>query len=83
MGERDRAEYTEPQKQKEMKVINGVKMYSSQEVADMFGITIPTLAKMRKRGLIRSIQIGRAKYTSDEAIKEYLNGLIEPKNPTE
>lgn len=65
-----------------MKVINGVKMYSSQEVADMFGITIPTLAKMRKKGLIRSIQVGKAKLTSDEAIKEYLNGLIEPKNPT-
>ncbi|MCD8295358.1 MAG: helix-turn-helix domain-containing protein [Clostridia bacterium] len=62
-----------------MKEINGLKLYDTREVADLFNITPISVTKMRAKGVIRSVRIGRRKYTSEESIRDYLNGLIEPK----
>lgn len=62
-----------------MKEINGLKMYTSQELCELLGITHYALTNLRRKGLIRSVYVGRGKYTSEEALREYLNGKIEPK----
>ncbi|MCD8295547.1 MAG: helix-turn-helix domain-containing protein [Clostridia bacterium] len=59
--------------------IDGMKMYDSEETAKLFNITIAALARWRKKGIIRSVYIGKKKYTSEQTIRDFLNGLIEPK----
>ena len=54
--------------------INGIKMYDSEEVTALFNVTRPTLQRLRRDGLITSVNIGRKKYTSEEMIRDYLNG---------
>ncbi len=55
--------------------INGVKMYDGEEVAALFNICPSTLAKMRAEGKILSVKLGRRKYTSEQSIRDYLNGV--------
>lgn len=57
-----------------MKVIGTMKMYTSQEIADMLDITLATLAEYRERGLIISVKVGNSKLTSEEALNDYLSG---------
>lgn len=62
-----------------MKEIQGLKMYDSSEVCIMLGINSQTLIGLRRKGLIRSIRIGRYKYTSEECLRDYLNAKTAPK----
>ena len=57
-----------------MKVINGIKMYDSQEVLDLLGISKGTLSKLRKSGKLRSVTIFGRPYTSERNIAIYLEG---------
>lgn len=57
-----------------MKTINGIKMFSSQEVMALLGISPAVLGRMRKEGLIRSVPLGKGLYTSEESLSDYLNG---------
>lgn len=61
-----------------MKIIGTMKMYTSQEIADMLSITLATLAEYRERGLIRSVKVGASKLTSEEALNDYLSGRTTP-----
>lgn len=66
-----------------MRVVNGIKMFSSKEVAELLDITERTLSKLRKEGLIRSVTLGKGAYTSEQSLTDYLNGLTLPKHKTE
>ena len=66
-----------------MRVVNGIKMFSSKEVAELLDITDRTLSKLRKEGLIRSVTLGRGSYTSEQSLTDYLNGMTLPKPKTE
>lgn len=61
-----------------MKVIDGLKMYSTKEVCELLGISVLTLYKYRANGMIRSVNIGKGKYTSEESLRDYLNGKATP-----
>lgn len=56
--------------------IKGIKLYTSQELAAMLNVSTQTITKLRKKRLIRSTRIGRKLYTSEEAIKDYLQGVL-------
>lgn len=60
-----------------MKEIQGMKLYTSEEVAEMLGCSQQTLSRLRKTGKLRATQIGNRLYSSEEAIKDYLNGIID------
>lgn len=62
-----------------MKIINGIKMFNTKEVADMLDVSEHTISKLRREGLIRSITLGKGSYTSEQSLTDYLNGLTLPK----
>ena len=62
------------------KVVLGVKLYSTEEVADMLGITKATLSKYSSSKKIESATIGRKKYYSEENIKAFLNNREQSAN---
>ena len=62
-----------------MKVINGIKFYSSKELCALLDISDVTLRKYRREGRIAYTTIGRGKYSSEKALSEYLSGKTEPK----
>ena len=57
-----------------MKVVNGIKMFNSKELQELLGIGYATLTSLRKKGLIRSVNLGKGLYTSEESLADYLNG---------
>ncbi len=57
-----------------MKVINGIKMYSTKELCELLGVTSSTITAMRSKGLLPSTRIGKVKYTSEQSLADYLNG---------
>lgn len=54
--------------------VNGIKLYSSKELQEMLGVSSYTITKYRNLGLLPYTNVGRARYTSEEALKDYLNG---------
>lgn len=62
-----------------MRVINGIKMFSSKEIKEMLDISDRTLTKLRKEGLLRSVTLSGRAYTSEQSLSDYLNGLTLPK----
>ena len=57
-----------------MLIIDNLKMYDSEELCELFGITKSTLQRYRKEGRIISVAVGRKKYTSEKEIKRFLRG---------
>lgn len=57
-----------------MRTIQGVEMYSTKEVSEIIGVTCYTVSQLRKRGLIKSVRLGRVLYTSNDSIQDYLRG---------
>lgn len=57
-----------------MRVINGIKMFSTEELQKLLGVTSRTISIMRTNGILPYTRIGRGLYTSEEALAEYLNG---------
>lgn len=57
-----------------MKEINGIKLYTTAELAQLLGVSVPTVRNYIKRGNITKTRIGRADYVSEENISNYLNG---------
>lgn len=60
--------------------INGLKMYDSDELAELLGVKKSRVYQLRRRGLIRSVYLeGKKLYTSEQSVMDYLNGLTLPK----
>lgn len=57
-----------------MKEIQGLKMFSKVEVAQLLGATTYFVDGIIKGGKIRYTRIGRGYYVSEEALLEYLKG---------
>lgn len=58
-----------------MKIINGIKMFTTTEISELLGITTTSVANKRKKGLLPSVMIGHRIYTSEQALSDYLNGV--------
>lgn len=59
-----------------MKEIQGIKLYSTDEICKMLNCTPQTLCKVRRSGKLRYTKLGGRYYSSEEAIKDYLNGVV-------
>lgn len=57
-----------------MKEINGVKLYTSRELGELFGVSYPTILKYIRQGNIVKTRIGKHIYVSEQNIIDYLNG---------
>ena len=57
-----------------MKVVNGIKLFDSGELMELLGVTYRTLSIMRKKGVLPYTRIGRACYTSEDSLADYLSG---------
>lgn len=59
-----------------MLVIDGIKLYDRKELAQMLGVGITTIGNYHKRGELRKVTIGRRLYSSEDALRDFLNGRI-------
>lgn len=57
-----------------MKEINGVKLYTSRELGELFGVSYPTILKYIRQGNIVKTRIGNKIYVSEQNIIDFLNG---------
>lgn len=57
-----------------MKVINGIKMFSTKDLQELLGVSPYVLTKYRKSGLLRSVYVGKSYYTSEQSLSDFLNG---------
>lgn len=57
-----------------MKVINGLKMYTTADLQEMLGCAVGFVRKIRLEGQIRFTKIGGKIYFSEDALTEYLQG---------
>ncbi len=56
--------------------INGVKLYDSSELATMLNVSRVTIGRLRKRGKLKFTRVGKKLYSSDQALNDYLNGIV-------
>lgn len=63
--------------------INGLKMYDTDDLAELLGITKSGVYNIRRRGLIRSVSLGGKLYTSEKVVMDFLNGLTQPQKEDE
>lgn len=61
-----------------MKIVNGTKMFTTDELKELLGISTATIANMRRKGILPSTRIGRTIYTSEECLRDYLNAKTRP-----
>ena len=59
-----------------MLVVDGIKLYDRGELAAMLNVGITTIANYHKRGELRKVMIGKRVYSSEEALRDFLNGKI-------
>jgi excisionase family DNA binding protein len=60
--------------EKDVKIINGVEYYSTQEVTRILNLSLKTIQSKCKSGEIKSKKWGRNWYISQNAIDEFING---------
>lgn len=58
------------------KIILDVKLYSSQETAELLGVGTATLTNYKKKGRIKATKISGKYYYTEENIKQFLQTAI-------
>lgn len=59
----------------------GEKYYTPQEIADMLGVTIQTIRKYLRNGLVYSKFLGK-RYITEQSLKDYMNGKTNSQSNT-
>lgn len=59
-----------------MLVVDGLKLYTRKDLASMLNVGLSTIMNYQRRGELRSVKVGKAIYSSEEALREFLNGRI-------
>lgn len=57
-----------------MKEVNGIKLFSVEEIAKMMDCNRRVIYEAHKKGTLRGVKIGRFLYASEESLKDFLNG---------
>ena len=57
-----------------MKEINGVKLYTKQELAELLGVTENTIGAYIRKGNIAKTKFGGRVYASEQSLLDFLNG---------
>lgn len=60
-----------------MIVIDGLKLYDRKDLAAMLNVSKETIANYHKRGKLRFVVVGRKKYSSEESLRDFLNGKVD------
>ena len=61
-----------------MREIEGVKLFTVTETAETLGITPQTVRAYIKQGRLKGQRIGRPILITENSIKQFLNGGVEP-----
>ena len=61
-----------------MREIEGIKLFTVTETADLMGITPQTVRAYIKQGKLKGQRIGRPILITENSIKQFLNGGVEP-----
>lgn len=61
-----------------MREIEGIKLFTVTEAADTLGITPQTVRAYIKQGKLKGQRIGRPILITENSIKQFLNGGVEP-----
>lgn len=56
--------------------IQGVKLYDTQDLAALLNVSRTTIGTLRSKGKLKFTRIGKKLYTSEESLREYLNGVL-------
>jgi Helix-turn-helix domain len=59
-----------------MLVVDGIKLYTRAELASMLNVGLATISNYHRRGELRKVTIGKRVYSSEEALRDFLNGKI-------
>ncbi len=60
-----------------MLVIDGLKLYDRKELAAMLNVGVSTIGNYHKKGDLRKVTIGKKVYSSEEALRDFLNGKLQ------
>ncbi|OGF65726.1 MAG: hypothetical protein A2Y62_06430 [Candidatus Fischerbacteria bacterium RBG_13_37_8] len=69
-----------------MKEIEGIKLYTIQEIAEMLKVHPLTIQRKVKKGIIKGVKINKSWYISSDNLKSFLQGNTcgsEPKGKKE
>lgn len=61
-----------------MREIEGIKLFTVTETAETLGITPQTVRAYIKQGRLKGQKIGRPILITENSIKQFLNGGVEP-----
>jgi len=61
-----------------MREIEGIKLFTVTETADTLGITPQTVRAYIKQGKLKGQRVGRPILITENSIKRFLNGGVEP-----
>ena len=61
-----------------MREIEGIKLFTVTETADTLGITPQTVRAYIKQGKLKGQRVGRPILITENSIKQFLNGGVEP-----
>lgn len=56
------------------KIINGIKLYTTDEIAEILSINLRTAQIYIHKGKLKGQKIGRRWYVADETLKDFLKG---------
>lgn len=68
--------------QKKGTEINGILLYTVDEVADLLNINRLTVLKYIKRGRLQARRIGRPLMITEQDLRQFLTGMISEKSRT-
>lgn len=57
-----------------MDIIHNIKMYNIDEISEITGMSVRTIAKYLRQGTIKGVKIKGSWRVSDESLTKYLNG---------
>lgn len=60
--------------------INGIKLYTTKELSELFGISYSSTLRYIRQGNIVKVKIGRQSYVSEQNLIDFLNGQNGKKN---
>jgi len=61
-----------------MREIEGIKLFTVTETAETLGITPQTVRAYIKQGKLKGQRVGRPILITENSIKQFLNGGVEP-----
>lgn len=62
-----------------MREILGEKLYTTQEVAELLGVSVETIRNYEKKEFLSSIRLSGKKYWNEDSVRKFLRRSVEGK----